>query len=526
MRNKTVTTVALSLTLLMGSAGAALPAAAATPDEPVTIALDTPGRLDSVTDVRALAADTAGDPGVRVGVVIDTNGSAPGGISVEHIATPSAEVGALTDRIDGLAGVVSATVDVPVQLLADPQSSQQYAPARIQSNTLSAGLDGLGTTVAVIDSGVLATQPDLATPLRNGTPRVLAGTSFLWGSAENRTPGNVDPHGHGTHVAGIVSAARDNGIGGSGVAPGARILPVRVLAASGSGYSSDVAAGILWAHQQGADVINMSLGAPGGEFPADVDRAIQTATTDTSRGKPPTVVVAAAGNNGAMGDPSWPGRHPRAIAVAATDSLDRIATFSTRGNYVSVAAPGAGIYSTCITGKQCSMSGTSMASPMVAAASAILRQQDPTRTPDTIRALLEQSATDLGAPGKDVEYGAGRINLAAATATTVTTPVPTPPAPKPAARVPVMLTGNVDTAVLDRRRFTFGGQVQDPDAAPVVIVRDAVAGRLATTRVAGANGRWQSVTDLEPGSHVICATGLDQPTGTETMLGCQQLVVK
>jgi serine protease len=404
-----------------------------------------------------------------------------------------------------------------VALAADPYDANQYGPTRIGARALAATTDGRGTTVAVVDTGVTGTHPDLLPPLPDGRPRVAVGTSFLSGDVANHTAGNVDPQGHGTHVAGIITAARGNGIGGSGVAPGAQVLPVRVLSSTGTGWASDVAAGVLWAHQQGADVINLSLGASGA-MPPDLDTAITYVTTDRTRGKPPTVVVAAAGNGGPTSRPSWPGFHERAIAVAATDATDAIAPFSSWGSYVDVAAPGVSILSTCRPAGYCSMSGTSMATPMVSAAAAILRQQDPTRDPDQVRARLEATAVDLGAPGRDPAYGAGRIDLVAATGAG--------PGATPATPNPVLLTGAVDHATVDRRRVTMGGTAFDPDGRPVIHVAVLTNGRMAVHDVMATNGSWEATWDDGAGPVTACAAGIDTPTNTPVQLGCRQLVVK
>jgi subtilisin family serine protease len=525
--------------LVLGGAGTALPAGAQDavtgPDGPVADAISAPGELDTLAEVRELADETVGDGGVTVGVVVDTNGVAPGGISVERIVAPVEQVAPLTAAVDDVPGVASAAVDVPVRLLVDPLTSRQYAIPRVGAGSVRADQDGLGTVVAVLDTGVAADHPDLVTPLRDGSRRVLDGTSFLYGDPANGTPGTTDPQGHGTHVAGIISAARDNGVGGSGVAPGATVLPVRVMNARGTGYSSDVAAGIRWAHQQGADVINMSLGAAGGEFPADVARAIDVATTTTAPGATaPTVVVASAGNDGPTGAAGWPARHPRAIAVAATDSLDRVASFSTRGDYVDVAAPGVAVLSTCRTGGWCSMSGTSMAAPVVAAAAAVLRQAEPTRSPAGIEALLEQTAVDLGTPGADLDSGAGRINLAAALAADpgsapsagAGTPNDSAPAAAPVVRAPVRLTGAVDTTVVDRRRYRFGGWAADPDATPLVRISVVGGGRVSFVDPPVTAGRWERTLDLSAGTNLVCAVGYDQPSMEPVVLGCRTVTVK
>ncbi|MFM7069159.1 MAG: S8 family serine peptidase [Actinomycetes bacterium] len=429
-----IAAAAICLTTLAAAVELAPAAGAAEVAEPVAVALAHPESLDSISDVRALAAETAGDAGVRIGIVTDSNGSAPGGIASTHVMVPRSEAAERTSQVDDIAGVLSVARDRRVGALeVDPLADQQYGPVNMGVPSLPAGLDGRGVTVAVIDTGVTGTHPDLLPSLSDGRARVLMGTSFLSGSAENGTAGNVDPNGHGTHVAGIIAAASGNGIGGAGVAPQAQILPIRTLTADGTGWSSDIAAAIRWAHDRGADVINMSLGAPG-TTPGDISEAINYVTSDARPGHAPTVVVAAAGNSGRTYPNSWPAEHPRVIAVAATDASDQVTDFSSRGTYVDVAAPGLDVLSTCRTGDECTMSGTSMASPMAAAAAAILRGQSPARTPAQVQAMLESTARDIGTVGRDVDSGAGLVQVhRAAAATTPTVRSATAPATPPSA---------------------------------------------------------------------------------------------
>jgi len=281
--------------------------------------------------------------------------------------------------------------------------------------------------VAVVDTGVDASHPDLSPTLADGSPRVLPGTSFLPGTELDALPGTTDPSGHGTHVAGVVAAAR-NGVGTVGLAPGAQILPVRVIAPDGTGWSSAVAAAVRWSHDQGADVINLSLGSTG-PLPQMLSDAVDYATSDTSGGRRPSVVVAAAGNSGTSGAPVWPAVLPRVVAVGATDAVDRVTSFSTRGSWIDVAAPGVDVLSTCAGGAWCALSGTSTAAPAVAATAALLRQQDPGRSPAAVQNQLESSAKDLGLPGKDVEYGAGLVRPAAALGLADVSAVPAPAPP-------------------------------------------------------------------------------------------------
>lgn len=232
--------------------------------------------------------------------------------------------------------VLSVEVDSPVGLL------EQVAPLRAVSNDPRRadlwGLDrlkaqdvwdlsmGEGIAVAVIDTGV-AVHEDLS-----GT--VLPGRDF----SGQRGDGRNDGHGHGTHVAGTIAASLDNGVGIAGLAPQARILPVKVLNDDGAGTAGEVAQGIIWATDSGADIINLSLG---GDTPsAAMETAVRYAI---DRG---VVVIAAAGNSGNFGSPlSYPASYPGVMAVGATNSADQRAPFSSSNASVDITAPGALILS-------------------------------------------------------------------------------------------------------------------------------------------------------------------------------------
>ena len=197
-----------------------------------------------------------------------------------------------------------------------------------------------------------------------------------------------DDHGHGTHVSGIAAAGDNSGPNsyGLGGAPGAKLLPVKVLNDSGSGSSQDVALGIQWAADNGATVINLSLG--GGSC-----GAMQTAI-DYARSKE-VVVVAAAGNSNSN-KLSAPGGNAGVITVGATTSSDQKASFSNYGTYVDIGAPGSAIFSTFpspAVGTRPdafgSLSGTSMSSPFVAAAVALIKQKCPSLSPDAVQQKIE-----------------------------------------------------------------------------------------------------------------------------------------
>jgi subtilisin family serine protease len=232
--------------------------------------------------------------------------------------------------------------------------------------------------------------------------QVLPGRNFV--------AGGVDAHddsviGHGTLVAGVAAATTDNGIGVAGASWGSSVLPVKVLDARGFGTDLQVAAGIVWAVDHGADILNLSLGGPGpGQILCD---AVSYAD---ARG---VLVVASAGNSGAEA-PNYPAECPGVVAVSATDTNGDFASFSTFGSWVSVAAPGISIASTRNNNSYGVESGTSFAAPMVSAVAALVLAQHPDWGPSRVAAQIEQTAQDRGPAGPDPYYGNGLLDADAA----------------------------------------------------------------------------------------------------------------
>ncbi|MFA5866608.1 MAG: S8 family peptidase [Actinomycetota bacterium] len=254
-----------------------------------------------------------------------------------------------------------------------------------------------GVVIAIVDTGVSLTHPDFA-------GKLVAGYDFVAGD-----PDPTDENGHGTHVAGIAAANTNNGIGVAGMSWYSRIMPMRVLDASGNGYDSDIANGITWAADHGAKVINMSLGGPS-SYPQTLQNAVNYAY---ARG---VTIVAASGNN-PTGEITYPAACSNVIGVAATDSTDNRASFSNYGSFVDVAAPGVSIASTYWSAGANTYgtgSGTSMASPHVAGLASLVLAQYPSATLDQVEAAIETTAVDLGTPGPDNYYGYGRIDSYAA----------------------------------------------------------------------------------------------------------------
>ena len=275
----------------------------------------------------AITQDTAT---VRVVAVVEDDGKPQVEVKIVK-GTDSA-----TDAIEDFQAdpdVLSVGVDTKVSTFAtDPGRAQQWALPAIKAPTAWPYGTGKGSIVAVVDTGVAASHPDLAN-------QVLPGAEFLGGNGAATTgDGRTDPHGHGTHVAGVIAALTDNGIGISGIAPDAKILPVRALGPDGSGWNSDIASSILYAANANADVINLSLGS------SYNDAAVaQASAYAISRG---VIVVAAAGNNRAKGNPiNYPAAHNGVIGVASVELDLSSSSFSNTGDYVDVAAPGGVIYS-------------------------------------------------------------------------------------------------------------------------------------------------------------------------------------
>lgn len=318
----------------------------------------------------------------------------------------------------------------------DQWYSLQWAASALNYDTLSTQTTGTGRKVAVVDTGVDTAHPDL-------TGNLLPGASFVAGSSAA-----TDGNGHGTHIAGIIGAKRNNSIGIAGMMPTTKVVPVKVLDANGTGTVANVVNGIVWAAGQNVDAINLSLGMLGHD---DVlHTAVQYAN---NRG---VLVVVAGGNERTEGSPiEYPAAYNEVLAVSATNWLDGIAWFSNSNNYIDVAAPGDEVISTIPVSPYNSnsydyKSGTSMAAPHVAALAAGLRQLKPDLTVGQLKTIITTTATDKGAAGIDNDYGHGFINPGAAVTlanNTVTTPRTIPPTPT---IYPTNTTVTLDTPVLTR----------------------------------------------------------------------------
>ena len=369
-----------------------------------------------------------------------------------HVLEIKIPTGKVTESISSLSacpGILYAEPNYDVWMTDtfpnDPGWGNQYGLLTIhapQGWALSTGSPSV--IIAFVDTGIDIHHVDLG-------EKIVPGYDFV---NEDNDP--QDDNGHGTHVAGIAAAISNNHVGITGVSWGARIMPVKALNAYGNGSFEDVAAGIAWAADNGAQVINLSLG---GTSPSSVlEDAVNYAY-----GK--GVILVAAGGNMGTNSVLYPAAYPHVIAVAATDGSNKKAYFSNFGPEIDVAAPGVSIYSTIIGNTFGYMSGTSMSTAFVSGLAAILRGIPNNGNPDKIAQEIETTSLDLGAAGWDEQYGYGLIQMNAAiqfslsTATPVSTPTFTPstPAPKPDS---ALLTAQVlpATGFLPSRKTSLGIQ--------------------------------------------------------------------
>ena len=260
--------------------------------------------------------------------------------------------------------------------------------------------------IAIIDSGANRGHEDLASKMVPG-----------WNIVDNN-PDTSDINGHGTLVAGTAGAASNNGIGIASVAWGCRLMPIRVANSGGTASGSDIAAGLVWAADNGARIANLSFEM------ADSPTVTSAAQYFESHGG---VVVQAAGNSGLI-DPTPD--NPHLLKVSATDQNDLVPSWSVTGDSIDLAAPGVGIITTNRSGGYSSATGTSNSAPVVAGLAALVLSANPDLTGQDVQDILKQSADDFGPAGWDPEYGWGRVNAAAAVSLAVNyggTPDVTPP---------------------------------------------------------------------------------------------------
>jgi thermitase len=291
----------------------------------------------------------------------------------------------------------------------DPYFGQQYGLTRVQAH-LAWDIWRPRRTVyiAVIDTGIDSNHPDLTNKMRRHANGAVYGYNTL-----NNTTNALDDHGHGTLVAGIAAAEINNGVGIAGVAAWnpnvanshtyVQLMPVKVIDSSGSGTFDSLARGITWAADNGAQILSMSLGTT-----TDAQQVRDAVNYAWNRG---CLIVAGAGNDGAS-HAVYPAYYTNCIAVAATDSNDRLADFSQWGSWVDIAAPGVNILSTYPNNQYRARNGTSLACPHVSGAAAMLWSHEPFLTNVQLRIALETNVDPyLPYSGRTIAPNAGRVNV-------------------------------------------------------------------------------------------------------------------
>jgi thermitase len=323
-----------------------------------------------------------------------------------HVSGDPALVAA---RLSRTRGVRWAEPNFTVRALGAPDDAQWRAlygvqrvgaPAFWDANGLGAFPAAGGVPVGIVDTGIDAGHEDLA-------GKVAA----CGAAADGRvTDGEcADSEGHGTHVAGTIGALANNHVGVAGVAFASPLIVCRALGGpDGSGTVADVAACIRWVHDRGAKVVSMSLGGPSSRTLAEAAKSAYS-----RGGRSGSLLVAAAGNDG-DGTVEYPAGLDQVVSVAAIDARDGVAPFSNENSDVELAAPGVDILSTKLDGGYIRYSGTSMATPHVAGAAALLWGRTPGATASSVRRRLDAAVDDLGAPGRDPAYGYGVVDLAKA----------------------------------------------------------------------------------------------------------------
>ena len=350
------------------------------------------------------------------------------------VKVPAGEETAIAARLAASPLVQMAEPDYIYHSMEEPNDPLY---SRYQWNLRHIGADvawqqttgGSSVTVAILDTGVDLTHPDLIQNL-------IPGYDFVNNDTD---PG--DDEGHGTHVASIVAAASNNGLGIAGISWQTKLMPVKVLDNRGRGNSLGIAQGIMWATDHGADVINLSLGSA--QYSETINTAVQYANQNG------VLVVAAAGNYYDAGNPIvYPAALNNVLAVAAVNDVDAHASYSSSGNYVDLAAPGGdvvneldpeirhwipGAYLRARGLSYAGLVGTSQAAPHVAGIAALLLTLEPSLSAEQLFSLITSSAVDVQASGWDEFSGYGRLDAAGAiqallTSTATATPLPTPTA--------------------------------------------------------------------------------------------------
>ncbi len=321
-------------------------------------------------------------------------------IGTLRVKVPEGQEQAAIDKLKDNPDVEYVELNHMVYALGTPNdpfySSSQWGMPKINLPTAWDITEGDSSViVAVLDTGIDLDHPDFSCTVPGGANKLTSGWDYAYND------GNPDDdHGHGSHAAGIVGACTNNSIGVAGTAPNTRLMPVQVLNSSGDGSYADVASGVTYAVNNGAKIINLSLG--GSSNNSTMANAIQYAYDNG------VLIVAASGNSGTQSI-LYPAAYNTVMAVGSTTSSDARSWFSNYGSNLDVVAPGSSIYSTVLNSYGYK-SGTSMATPYTAGLAALIWSVAPDLTHNEVRQIIQSTAKDLGDPGQDIYFGYGRID--------------------------------------------------------------------------------------------------------------------
>lgn len=444
---------------------------AAAQDSPIGSA-----EADEFVPGRILVEPSAGLSDESLGELLGENGGGKarriGSSALRIVEVPAGSEKAMVSRLLRNPHMKFAELDRVVSGDAqtnDPMAGSQWHLPKIGANTAWDSAQGSGVTIAILDSGIDTKHPDLVDHL-------VAGFNFVEGNT------NVeDVHSHGTKTAGAAAASLNNGIGVASVAGQVKIMPIRVANSSLYATWSAIASGITYAADRGVRVASVSFNGAAGS-----SSVLSAANYMKSKGG---LVFVSAGNSNV--DPGYANTSSLVI-VAATTSSDTKASFSNFGDYIHLSAPGAGIYTTTWGQSYTSISGTSFSAPIAAGVAALVMSANPSLTPAQVENILLSTAVDLGTAGRDIYFGYGRVDAAAAvaaakstggnfTATDTQPPVASISAPLGSATVsgltPVNVTVSDNVGVTKAELLVNGAVVASDTSSPFAFSWD-------TTKVA------------------------------------------
>ncbi|WP_323675501.1 S8 family serine peptidase [Halorubellus sp. PRR65] len=316
------------------------------------------------------------------------------------VDVPESEADQVIETFQQRDSIRYAEYDQQLHAFATPNDElydQQYAPQQVRAAQAYDTTDGSSdVTISVVDQGVYYDHPDLQAQFGS-----LKGKDFVDDDADPAPDSMADEY-HGTHVAGIASATTDNATGIAGISD-STLLSGRALSEQGSGSTADIAEAVRWSADNGADIINMSLG--GGGYTDTMKNAVSYAVSNGA------LPICAAGNDGSS-SVSYPAAYSECVAVSAVDSNEELASFSQYGDKCDVAAPGVDILSTWTEqtsyGEYNKISGTSMACPAASGVAALGLAADSSLGPNELRARLKNTAADIGL--SEQKQGSGRVD--------------------------------------------------------------------------------------------------------------------